>query len=151
MFSILFMGLVGLTCAVVLMRRLRVQYLKGTPLHQSRFASVRITCPSEFSSSIEEYFQNNGFDTGRVTCFSANAPDMLSFMFELLSRAKKFAGVIMGLLNRNDVEVELQLCTRDDEPKTAKLKLRNLKDVDACERLIDKLATVVITSKKNEE
>lgn len=76
---------------------------------------------------------------------------MLSVMFELLSRAKKFAGVIMGLLNRNDVEVELHLCIRDDEPKTAKLKLRNLKDVDACERLIDKLATVVITPKKNEE
>ncbi|EOL5877284.1 hypothetical protein AB5V20_RS03875 [Escherichia coli] len=59
----------------------------------------------------------------------------------------------MGLLNRNDVdvEVELHLCIRDDEPKTAKLKLRNLKDVDACERLIDKLATVVITPKKNEE
>ena len=57
----------------------------------------------------------------------------------------------MGLLNRNDVEVELHLCTRDDEPKTAKLKLRNLKDVDACERLIDKLATMVITPKKNEE
>ncbi|ENQ1524188.1 TPA: hypothetical protein ACGHOO_003844 [Salmonella enterica subsp. enterica serovar Newport] len=128
-----------------------MQYLKGTPLHQSRFASVRVTCPSELSSLIEEYFRNNGFDTGRVTCFSANAPDMLSVMFELLSRAKKFAEVIMGLLNRNDVEVELHLCTRDDEPKTAKLKLRNLKDVDACERLIDKLATVVITSKKNEE
>ncbi|HCB9968968.1 TPA: hypothetical protein M2R12_003985 [Escherichia coli] len=57
----------------------------------------------------------------------------------------------MGLLNRNDVEVELHLCTRDDEPKTAKLKLRNIKDVDACERLIDKLAAVVITPKKNEE
>ncbi|ENZ0266006.1 hypothetical protein ACGABA_003487, partial [Escherichia coli] len=80
-----------------------MQYLKGTPLHQARFAGIRITCPSELSSSIEEYFKNNGFDIGRVTCFSANAPDMLSVTFELLSRAKKFAEVIMGLLNRNDV------------------------------------------------
>ncbi|EMW3574823.1 hypothetical protein [Yersinia enterocolitica] len=54
----------------------------------------------------------------------------------------------MGLLNRHDLEIELNLCTRDDEPKAAKIKLRNLKDVDACERLIDKLATIVVTPKQ---
>ncbi|EHP9776961.1 hypothetical protein KQL42_001720 [Escherichia coli] len=55
----------------------------------------------------------------------------------------------MGLLNRNDVEVELHLCIRDDELKTAKVKLRSLKDIDACERLIDKLAAVVVTPKQD--
>ncbi|EMD2586762.1 TPA: hypothetical protein ACTDLJ_004624 [Salmonella enterica subsp. enterica serovar Newport] len=56
----------------------------------------------------------------------------------------------MGLLNRNDVEIELNLCTRDYEPKTAKVKLRSLKDVEACERLIDKLASVVVKPKQDD-
>jgi len=57
----------------------------------------------------------------------------------------------MGLLDRKDVEIELNLCTRDNVPQTAKVKLRNLKDVEACERLIDKLASVVVTHKHNNE
>ncbi|MBD3719072.1 hypothetical protein IE995_24365 [Klebsiella pneumoniae] len=54
----------------------------------------------------------------------------------------------MGLLNRNDIEIELHLGTRDEEPKSAIVKLRNVKDVEACERLIDKLGAVVIRHKK---
>ena len=57
----------------------------------------------------------------------------------------------MGLLNKNDVEIELNLCTQDNEPKIAKVKLRSLKDVEACERLINKLASVVITPKQNNQ
>ncbi|WP_167373289.1 hypothetical protein [Pantoea alhagi] len=57
----------------------------------------------------------------------------------------------MGLLDRKDVEIELNLCTRDDLPQTAKVKLRNLKDVEACERLIEKLASVVVNHKQSSE
>lgn len=129
---------------------LRMCDLKGMPLHQSKFASVGVVCPPELTGLIAEYFKGCGFDTGRVTCFSADAPDKLGITFELLARAREFAGVIMGLLNRHDLEIELNLCTRDDEPKAAKIKLRNLKDVEACERLIDKLATIVVTPSQND-
>ncbi|MGT3196470.1 hypothetical protein ACVSUJ_15850 [Yersinia enterocolitica] len=123
--------------------------LKGAPLHQSKFASVKVVCPPELTSSIEEYFNGCGFDARRPICFSANTSDkLLSIFFELLPQARGLAGAIMGLLNRHDLEIELNLCTRDDEPKAAKIKLRNLKDVDACERLIDKLATIVVTPKQ---
>ncbi|MGG2141572.1 hypothetical protein [Symbiopectobacterium sp. RP] len=50
----------------------------------------------------------------------------------------------MRLLNRNDIEIEISLCTRDDEPKTEKVKLRDIKDIEACERLSDKLASLLV-------
>lgn len=128
-----------------------MQELDGTPLHRSQFAGVRLVCPSELTPTIEEYFKTNGFDIGHTVCFTANAPDKLNFIFELATQARKLAEVIMGLLNRNDVEIELNLCTRDHEPRTAKVKLRSLKDVEACERLIDKLASVVVTPKQDKE
>ncbi|EPH1022124.1 hypothetical protein NOX44_003535 [Enterobacter hormaechei] len=128
-----------------------MQELKGKPLHQSQFAGVRLVCPPELSGSVEEYFKSNGFDVGHTICFSAKAPNKLDFIFELATQARKLAEVIMGLLNRNDVEIELNLCTRDAEPQTAKVKLRSLKDVDACERLIDKLASVVVRPKQDAE
>ncbi|QRG81379.1 hypothetical protein [Citrobacter sp. R56] len=128
-----------------------MQELEGAPLHQSKLAGVRLVCPPELSTSIQDYFKSNGFDVGHTICFSANAPDKLDFIFELATQARKLAGVIMGLLNRNDVEIELNLCTRGDEPKTAKVKLRSLKDVEACERLIDKLASVVVKPKQDDQ
>lgn len=128
-----------------------MQELKGKPLHQSQFAGVRLVCPPELTSSVEEYFNSNGFDVGHTICFSAEAPNKLDFIFELATQARKLAEVIMGLLNRNDVEIELNLCTRDAEPQTARVKLRSLKDVEACERLIDKLAAVVVRPKQDEE
>ncbi|MEQ9880190.1 hypothetical protein ABRP58_01185 [Pectobacterium aroidearum] len=126
-----------------------MQELKGKPLHQSKLGGISFICPPELSPLIKEYFQREGFEVGRTLCFSANVPDKLNLIFEVATQAKKLAGAIMGLLDRNDVEIELNLCTRDDEPKTAKVKLRNLKDVEACERLIDKLASVVATPKKD--
>ncbi|WP_368545098.1 hypothetical protein [Enterobacter soli] len=128
-----------------------MQELKGKPLHQSQFAGVQLVCPPELTGSVEEYFKSNGFDAGHTVCFSAKAPNKLDFIFELTTQARKFAEVIMGLLNRNDVEIELSLCTRDEVPQTARVKLRSLKDVEACERLIDKLAAVVVKPKQDEE
>ena len=128
-----------------------MQELKGKPLHQSKFAGVRLVCTPELTGSVEEYFKSNGFDVGHTICFSTETPNKLDFIFELATQARKLAEVIMGLLNRNDVEIELNLCTRDAEPQTAKVKLRSLKDVEACERLIDKLAAVVVRPKQNEE
>lgn len=128
-----------------------MQELKGKPLHQSKYAGVRLVCPPELTGSVEDYFKSNGFDVGHTICFSTETPNKLDFIFELATQARKLAEVIMGLLNRNDVEIELNLCTRDAEPQTAKVKLRSLKDVEACERLIDKLAAVVVRPKQNEE
>ncbi|EAA7244113.1 hypothetical protein FNH63_04570 [Salmonella enterica subsp. salamae] len=56
----------------------------------------------------------------------------------------------MGLLNRNDIEIEWNLCTQEYELKAAKVKLRSLKDVEACERLINKLASVVVKPKQDD-
>ncbi|EHH9270845.1 hypothetical protein J8469_004993, partial [Salmonella enterica] len=106
-------------------------------------------CPPELSASIQDYFKSNGFDVSKTICFSNNAPDRLNLIFEVATQARKLAGVIMGLLNRNNVEIELNLCTGDYEPKIAKVKLRSLKDVEACERLIDKLASVVVAPKQD--
>ena len=128
-----------------------MQELKGKPLHQSQFGGVRLVCPPELTGSVEEYFKSNGFDVSHTICFSAESPNKLDFIFELATQARKLAEIIMGLLNRNDVEIELNLCTRDAEPQTAKVKLRSLKDVEACERLIDKLAAVVVRPKQDEE
>ncbi|MCG3473331.1 hypothetical protein [Salmonella enterica] len=128
-----------------------MQELEGAPLHQSKLAGVRLACPPELSASIKDYFKSNGFDVSNTVCFSNNAPDRLNLIFEVATQARKLAGVIMGLLNRNDVEIELNLCTRGDEPKTTKVKLRSLKDVEACERLIDKLASVVVKPRQDDQ
>ncbi|ECC8588185.1 hypothetical protein DKG09_23860 [Salmonella enterica] len=126
-----------------------MQELEGAPLHHSKLAGVRLACPPELSASIQDYFKSNGFDVSKTICFSNNAPDRLNLIFEVATQARKLAGVIMGLLNRNDVEIELNLCTGDYEPKIAKVKLRSLKDVEVCERLIDKLASVVVAPKQD--
>ncbi|MGG2143440.1 hypothetical protein [Symbiopectobacterium sp. RP] len=55
----------------------------------------------------------------------------------------------MGLLNRNDIEIEISLCTRDEAPNTAKVKLRDVEDAEVCERLLDKLAAVVINPRQD--
>lgn len=126
-----------------------MQELTGKPLHTAQFGGVRIVCPAELSESVENYFRSNGLDTGRSICFSTDAPDKLNLFFEVATQAKKLAGAIMGLLDRKDVEIELNLCTRDDLPQTAKVKLRSLKDIEECERLIDKLASVVVRPKQD--
>lgn len=123
--------------------------LTGKPLHQSKLGGIRIECPPELTLKMKDYFKSNEFDVGRTICFSNAAPDKLNLIFEVATQARKLAEVIMGLLNRNDVEIELNLCTRDDEPKTVKVKLRSLKDVEACERLIDKLASVIVVPKQD--
>jgi len=128
-----------------------MQELTGKPLHQSLLGSVRIECPAELTATMEDYFKSNGFDVGNVICFSNEAPDKLNLIFEVATQARKLAEVIMGLLNRNDVEIELNLCTRDDLPQVAKLKLRSLKDREECERLIKNLASVVIHPKQDKE
>lgn len=128
-----------------------MQELTGKPLHTAQFGGIHIVCPAELSGSIEDYFKSNGLNTGRSSCFSADAPDKLNLFFEVATQAKKLAGAIMGLLDRKDVEIELNLCTRGDVPQTAKVKLRSLKDVEACERLIDKLASVVVTPRREED
>ncbi|MGX5100132.1 hypothetical protein [Enterobacter cloacae] len=128
-----------------------MQELTGKPLHQSIIGGVRIECPAELVTSLEEYFKNKGLDAGRSVCFSNNSSDKLNLFFEVATQTKKLAGAIMGLLDRKDVEIELNLCTRDDVPQTAKVKLRSLKDVDACERLIDKLASVVVKSRQDDQ
>lgn len=128
-----------------------MQELTGKPLHQSILGGVHIVCPPELSADMKDFFGSEGFDVGNVICLSNEAPDRLNLIFEVATQARKLAEVIMGLLNRNDVEIELNLCTRDDLPQTAKVKLRSLKDVDACERLIDKLASVVVKPKQDAE
>ncbi|ECK7389094.1 hypothetical protein FRN05_05480 [Salmonella enterica subsp. enterica] len=125
--------------------------LEDSPLHQSQFAAICLECPPALTESIEDHFRNNGFEAGRTACFSADSPDKLSIVFELATQACKLAGAIMGLLNRNDLEIELNLGTRDDEPKIAKVKLRRLKDAEACERLINKLASIVVTEKQGNQ
>ncbi|KAF1367118.1 hypothetical protein [Yokenella regensburgei] len=128
-----------------------MQELTGKPLHQSILGGVRIECPAELTAAMEDYFKSNGFDVGNVICLSNEAPDKLNLIFEVATQARKLAEVIMGLLNRNDVEIELNLCTRDDLPQTAKVKLRSLKDREECERLIDKLASVVVKAKQDNQ
>lgn len=126
-----------------------MQELMGKPLHQSQIGGIRIVCTQELATDLENHFKSNGLDAGYSACFSYKAADKLNVFFEVATQTKKLAGAIMGLLNRNDVEIELSLCTRDDVPQTAKVKLRSLKDLDACERLIDKLAAVVVTPKQD--
>ncbi|MGG2140143.1 hypothetical protein [Symbiopectobacterium sp. RP] len=46
---------------------------------------------------------------------------------------------MMGLLNRNDIEIEISLCTRDDAPKTAKVKLRDVEDAEHMAALAAKM------------
>lgn len=128
-----------------------MQELEGAPLHQSILGGIRIECPAELTATMKDYFKSNGFDVGNTVCFSNNAPDKLNLIFEVATQARKLAEVIMGLLNRNDVEIELNLCTRDDLPQTAKLKLRSLKDREECERLIKKLASVVVKPTQDDQ
>ncbi|WP_074011964.1 hypothetical protein [Candidatus Sodalis sp. SoCistrobi] len=56
---------------------------------------------------------------------------------------------MMGLLNWNDIEIEIKLFPQDNEPKTAKVKLRDSKDAEACQRLIEKLSVLVATPKQD--
>lgn len=128
-----------------------MQELTGKPLHQSIFGGVRIECPAELTATMENYFKSNGFDVGNVICFSNEAPDKLNLIFKVATQAGKLAEVIMGLLNRNDVEIELNLCTRGDLQQTAKLKLRSLKDREECEHLIKNLASVIVHPKQDNE
>lgn len=128
-----------------------MQEVTGKPLHQSILGGIRIECPAELTATMKDYFKSNGFDVGNTVCFSNNAPDKLNLIFEVATQARKLAEVIMGLLNRNDVEIELNLCTRDDLPQTAKLKLRSLKDREECERLIKNLASVVVKPTQDDQ
>lgn len=57
----------------------------------------------------------------------------------------------MGLLNWNAIEIEINLYPGDNQPKVAKVKLRDIKDVDACERLIDKLAAIAVTPRQDSD
>ncbi len=54
----------------------------------------------------------------------------------------------MGLLNGNAIEIEINLYPGDNEPKVAKIKLPDIKDIEACERLIDKLAALLGTHRQ---
>ncbi|HBM2885176.1 TPA: hypothetical protein LVL12_003224 [Klebsiella oxytoca] len=127
-----------------------MQEFEGAPLHTAMFGGINFFCPADLITSIEQHFSADGLNIARLTCLSSDAPSKLNLVFELATQVKSVAGSLMGLLNRNDIEIELHLGTRDEEPKSAIVKLRNVKDVEACERLIDKLGAVVIRHKKDE-
>lgn len=57
----------------------------------------------------------------------------------------------MGLLNWNAIDIEINLYSGDNEPKAAKVKLRDIKDIEECERLIDKLSPLLVTHRQDSD
>lgn len=128
-----------------------MQELKGEPLHQARFGGVGIAVTTELKDLIVDYFKEEGFDVGEVVCFSTNASGKINLVFEVATQAKTLARSLMGLLNRNDIEIEMNLSTRGLRPESVRVKLRDVKDVEECERLIDKLAAITVKPKQSED
>ncbi|TNL11446.1 hypothetical protein CYD30_07590 [Kosakonia cowanii] len=114
------------------------------------FAGIRFVCEPDLASDIEKYFHSEGLELSRPACFADGIEDKLTLVFRVATQAKDIARSLMGLLNRNDVEIELHLCTGDREPQTAIVKLRDVKNVEACERLVDKLAGVIVRHRQSD-
>lgn len=57
----------------------------------------------------------------------------------------------MGLLRKNDIEIELRICANDDRPNRVNVKLRDVKDAGVCERLIDKLSGLATRPKDEQQ
>jgi len=123
----------------------------GTPLHKAMFGGIRFICDPDLAPDIERYFCNEGLELSRSVCFASGIADKLDLVFKVATQAKDVARSLMGLLNRNDVEIELHLSTGDREPQTAIVKLRDVKNVEACERLVDKLAGVIVRHRQGDD
>lgn len=123
--------------------------LEGKPFHRAQFASIRVTCEDSLQEYVTQHFDHAGFNPGEIRCYSVNLLPKLTVFFEMAKQSKELAQTIMGLFNRNDIEVEMHCCTGDDPPQIKTVRLRKSDDVEACERLLDKCAALNIKMREN--
>lgn len=128
-----------------------MQELQGTPLHKAMLGGIRFVCEPGLESVVDEHLNSEGLEFSRPDCYSAGIADKLRLIFNVATQTKNVARSLMGLINRNDVEIELHLSTGDREPQTAIVKLRDVKNVAECERLVEKLAGVIVRHRQNDD
>lgn len=124
---------------------------KENALHLGRYAGINVICDPEIYDDIENHFASNGMELSKIICFSAGERDRLAIIFEIMRQSQEVAKAIMGLLNRNDIEIEMHCTTADGEHGVKSVKLRKVDDVGKCLELLDKCAAISVRKKEPEK
>ncbi|EMC3648920.1 hypothetical protein VDN48_000014 [Citrobacter braakii] len=120
-------------------------------LHLGQFAGITIYTSQELQDDVKGHFSQNNFPLNKVLCFSEKAPDKLSLVFDIVEKSREVAKTIMGLFNRNDIEIEMICSTLDNNQGVTRVKLRKADDIDKCMLLLDKCAAISISNKTKQE
>ncbi|EJJ3924154.1 hypothetical protein NI370_001781 [Salmonella enterica] len=124
---------------------------KENTLHLGKRGRIDIVCDPALKDEIEQYFSVLDVGLGKVNCFGAANRYKLSLFFDIAGKGLEVAKAIMGLLNRNDIEIEMHCSTADGASPVKSIKLRKADDVEKCKELLDKCAAISVHKKETEK
>ncbi len=124
---------------------------KENTLHLGKFGKIDIVCDPSLKDEVEQYFSVRDVGFGKGNCFSAASKYRLSLFFDIAGKGMEVAKAIMGLLNRNDIEIEMHCSTADGLSPVKSIKLRKADDVEKCKELLDKCAAISVRKKEPEK
>ncbi|MDM4882514.1 hypothetical protein [Escherichia coli] len=83
--------------------------------------------------------------------FSVENPYKLALFFDFAKKGVEVAKAIMGLLDRNDIEITMYRAT-DSSPQSVKsIKLRKSEDVEKCKDLLSTCVAIGVQRNKEKE
>ncbi len=87
----------------------------------------------------------------KLKFFSVENPYKLALFFDFAKKGVEVAKAIMGLLDRNDIEITMYRAT-DSSPQSVKsIKLRKSEDVEKCKDLLSTCVAIGVQRNKEKE
>ncbi|MDM5023104.1 hypothetical protein [Escherichia coli] len=108
----------------------------NSDLHLGQYWRIDIVCDPELRDEVEQYFSRHDVGFSKIEVFSVENPYKLALFFDFAKKGVEVAKAIMGLLDRNDIEITMYRAT-DSSPQSVKsIKLRKSEDVEKCKDLL---------------
>ncbi|EIJ4777911.1 hypothetical protein LJF78_000662 [Salmonella enterica] len=124
---------------------------KENTLHLGTHGRIDIVCDPALKDEVEQYFSILDVGFGKGAYFNTANKYKLSLFFDIAGKGLEVAKAIMGLLNRNDIEIEMHCSTADGASPVKSIKLRKADDVEKCKELLDKCAAISVRKKEPEK
>ncbi|MCZ5223771.1 hypothetical protein O5821_03670 [Escherichia coli] len=91
----------------------------NSDLHLGQYWRIDIVCDPELRDEVEQYFSRHDVGFSKIEVFSVENPYKLALFFDFAKKGVEVAKAIMGLLDRNDIEITMYRAT-DSSPQSVK-------------------------------
>ncbi|EGZ5678999.1 hypothetical protein BVC99_001819 [Escherichia coli] len=123
----------------------------NSDLHLGQYWRIDIVCDPELRDEVGQYFSLHDVGFSKIEVFFVENPYKLALFFDFAKKGVEVAKAIMGLLDRNDIEITMYRAT-DSSPQSVKsIKLRKSEDVEKCKDLLSTCVAIGVQRNKEKE